>query len=84
MLHYSEKFQESGHADQENHLMELYIMNRRLRCRLQDAGIEVHCTDVGSYCTSMEMAGASITLMVLDEELQRLLELQCETVALRR
>ncbi|MEA3126406.1 MAG: phosphoenolpyruvate---glycerone phosphotransferase subunit DhaK [Caballeronia sp.] len=59
-------------------LMELYIMNRRVAQRLSDAGLIVHRTLVGPLCTSLEMAGASITLMHLDEELQRLLDHPCE------
>jgi phosphoenolpyruvate---glycerone phosphotransferase subunit DhaK len=64
-------------------LMELYIMNRRLAARLKDANIDVHATHVGHYCTSLEMAGASITLMQLDDELQGLLDHPCETPTLR-
>lgn len=64
-------------------LMELYILNRRVSTRLRDKGITVHATHVGNYCTSMEMTGASLTLMRLDDELQALLEHPCETVALR-
>jgi phosphoenolpyruvate---glycerone phosphotransferase subunit DhaK len=64
-------------------LMELYIMNRRLAARLKDRNIVVHSTHVGHTCTSLEMAGASISLMQLDGELQGLLEHPCETVALR-
>ncbi len=52
-------------------LMELYIMNRRLSQRLADIGVDVHATWVGNYCTSLEMAGASITLHRLDGELGR-------------
>ena len=63
--------------------MELYIMNRRLAARLKDAGITVHSTHVGHYCTSLEMAGASITLIRLDAELQQLLDHPCNTPALR-
>ncbi|MBV6658657.1 MAG: dihydroxyacetone kinase subunit DhaK, partial [Devosiaceae bacterium] len=43
-------------------LMELYIVNRRLAQRLADKNIKVHATWVGPYCTSMDMAGMSITL----------------------
>ena len=43
-------------------LMELYIMNRRVRQRLDAAGVGVHATWVGNWCTSLEMAGASVTL----------------------
>lgn len=62
-------------------LMELYIMNRRLAARLKDAGIDVHATHVGHYCTSLEMAGASISLIQLDTELQSLLDHPCHTPA---
>jgi phosphoenolpyruvate---glycerone phosphotransferase subunit DhaK len=64
-------------------LMELYIMNRRLAARLKDAGVGVHSTHVGHYCTSLEMAGASISLIQLDGGLQGLLDHPCETPTLR-
>ena len=37
-----------------------------------------HATWVGNYCTSLEMAGASVTLMHLDDELQRLIDRPCQ------
>lgn len=55
-------------------LMELYILYRRVRQRLDDAGLRIHANWVGEYVTSLEMAGASITLMKLDDELTRLLD----------
>ena len=58
-------------------LMELYIMNRRVQARLADAGLETHKTWVGHYCTSLEMAGASITCMHLDDELTKLIDHPC-------
>ena len=64
-------------------LMELYIMNRRLSQRLADIGIEVHATWVGNYCTSLEMAGASITLHQLDGELQAMLDHPCDCAMFR-
>jgi len=59
-------------------LMELYILHRRVAQRIAEAGLELHSSLVGPYCTSMEMAGASITLMHLDGELQPLLEHPCD------
>jgi dihydroxyacetone kinase-like protein len=59
-------------------LMELYILHRRVAQRIAQAGLELHSSLVGPYCTSMEMAGASITLMHLDGELQQLLEHPCD------
>jgi dihydroxyacetone kinase-like protein len=58
--------------------MELYIMNRRLAWRLADAGIETHATWIGPYCTSLDMAGASITLLKLDSDLTALLDHPCD------
>lgn len=64
-------------------LMELYIMNRRLTQRLTDLGVGVHATWVGNYCTSLEMAGASITLHHLDGELQTMLDHPCDCAMFR-
>ncbi|EEW25254.1 dihydroxyacetone kinase subunit DhaK [Rhodobacter ferrooxidans] len=64
-------------------LMELYVMNRRVRQRLDALGVEVHATWVGPYCTSLEMAGASVTLMHLDDELTRLIDLPCDCAMFR-
>jgi dihydroxyacetone kinase-like protein len=64
-------------------LMELYIMNRRVRQRLDDIGVTVHATWVGNYCTSLEMAGASVTLHRLDGELQRMLDHPCDCAMFR-
>ena len=59
-------------------LMELYILHRRVAQRIAAAGLKLHSSLVGPYCTSMEMAGASITLMHLDHELQSLLDHPCD------
>jgi phosphoenolpyruvate---glycerone phosphotransferase subunit DhaK len=59
-------------------LMELYILHRRVARRIADAGLALHSSLVGPYCTSLEMAGASITVMHLDEELQGLIEHPCD------
>jgi phosphoenolpyruvate---glycerone phosphotransferase subunit DhaK len=64
-------------------LMELYIMNRRVKQRLDDLGIVVHATWVGHYCTSLEMAGASITLLHLDNELTQMLDHPCDCAMFR-
>ena len=64
-------------------LMELYIMNRRLAQRLSDLGVGIHATWVGNYCTSLEMAGASITLHHLDGELQTMLDHPCDCAMFR-
>ncbi|CAM5769453.1 dihydroxyacetone kinase subunit DhaK [Labrys miyagiensis] len=64
-------------------LMELYVISRRVHQRLANKGIGVHATWVGNYCTSLEMAGASVTLVALDEELTELLDHPCECAMFR-
>jgi dihydroxyacetone kinase len=58
-------------------LSELYIMNRRLRMDLQERNIEIHDMQVGSHITTQEMAGASVTLFKLDDELQEYFDMPC-------
>jgi dihydroxyacetone kinase len=48
---------------------ELYILYRRVHRLLADAGHRVHRVFLGEYATSLEMAGASISLLLLDAEL---------------
>ena len=62
-------------------LSELYIANRRVAEVLADKGITIAKTLVGNYMTSLEMAGFSITLLKLDEELERLLNAPADTPA---
>lgn len=52
---------------------ELYVLFRRVNQILGAEGIKVFHTYVGEFATSMEMAGASISLLRLDDELKRLL-----------
>jgi dihydroxyacetone kinase-like protein len=52
---------------------ELYILYRRIHTRLSERAISIVLSLVGPYATSMEMAGASLTMMVVDEELLALL-----------
>lgn len=56
-------------------MLELLIVNRRVRQILERAGISVHRTLIGSWLTSQEMAGFSISLMKLDDELKHYLGL---------
>ncbi len=52
---------------------ELYVIHRRLGQTLQERGIGVFHVYVGEFATSLEMAGASISLLKLDDELASLL-----------
>ncbi|MCL2553952.1 MAG: dihydroxyacetone kinase subunit DhaK [Actinomycetia bacterium] len=48
---------------------ELYLVYGLAHKQLADLGIEIHRSYVGEYCTSLDMAGVSITLVRLDDEL---------------
>ncbi|MCL7417381.1 MAG: dihydroxyacetone kinase subunit DhaK [Halalkalicoccus sp.] len=62
--------------------MELFVVNRRLQELLGERGIETWDAWVGDYMTSLDMAGCSITLLELDDELEELLSSPVETPAL--
>ncbi|MDX2007040.1 MAG: dihydroxyacetone kinase subunit DhaK [Meiothermus sp.] len=55
-------------------LEELYILYRRVHAILKDKGVSVHRPFIGEFATSMEMPGASITILKLDDELTSLLD----------
>lgn len=63
-------------------LMELYIVSKKLQAILQDKGLKMVKTYVGNYMTSLEMAGFSISLLKLDNELKSLLLAPAETLGL--
>lgn len=55
-------------------LSELYIVYGHAHQRLAERGIKIQRNYVGNYCTSLDMAGCSLTLVQLDDELIRLLD----------
>lgn len=60
-------------------LSELYLVYGIAHRLLEARGITVGRNYVGEYCTSLDMAGASITVVKLDDELERLLAAPAET-----
>ncbi|HTO34581.1 MAG TPA: bifunctional sugar-binding transcriptional regulator/dihydroxyacetone kinase subunit DhaK [Pararhizobium sp.] len=64
-------------------LMELYILFRRVEQRLGAKGITIDANWVGHYCTSLDMAGASISILHLDDELTTLLNHPCDGATLK-
>jgi dihydroxyacetone kinase-like protein len=64
-------------------LMELYLMFNAARLRLEKQGINVRRSLVGSYVTALEMAGCSITVSFLDDEMTQLWDAPVHTAALR-
>lgn len=63
---------------------EMFVVYRRIAQLLADAGLEVIDPHVGEYCTSFDMAGTSLTLFWLDDELAELWETPVDTPAYRR
>jgi phosphoenolpyruvate---glycerone phosphotransferase subunit DhaK len=63
--------------------IELYLVYGEVERRLRDAGLEPVRRLVGSYITSLEMAGVSLTLLELDDELESLWDAPVHTPALR-
>ena len=62
-------------------MMELLIVNRQVRRILRDQGIAVYDTLMGRFCSSQEMAGFSITLMKLDDELKKYYDMPAQSFA---
>jgi dihydroxyacetone kinase-like protein len=64
-------------------LMELYVLYDAARRRLQERGLAVARSQVGNLCTSLEMAGASLTITKLDDEMTGLWDAPVHSAALR-
>lgn len=64
-------------------LMELYIINNRVADVLAEKGIRVVQTFVGEYMTSIDMAGFSISVLKLDDQLKELLAAKADTPAMK-
>jgi phosphoenolpyruvate---glycerone phosphotransferase subunit DhaK len=64
-------------------LIELYLMYAEVAAILEKSGVGIARNLVGSYMTSLEMAGCSVTLLKADDELLRLWDAPVRTPALR-
>jgi len=64
-------------------LIELYVVYNKVAEMCRDRGMTIERNLVGSYITSLEMAGCSITLLKLDDEMTRLWDAPVHTPALR-
>ena len=64
-------------------LIELYVMYAEVAALLEAAGVTVERSLVGSYITSLDMAGCSLTLVRADEEILRLWDAPVSTPGLR-
>ncbi len=63
-------------------MQELYILNNSVTKVLGADGINIHRTIVGNFMTSIDMAGASITVLRVDDELKKLIDYPVSTPAL--
>jgi dihydroxyacetone kinase-like protein len=64
-------------------LIELYLMFNEVQKILDQHGVPVARSLVGSYITSLDMAGVSVTLLRVDDELLSLWDAPVNTPALR-
>jgi dihydroxyacetone kinase-like protein len=61
-------------------LMEMYIIYRRIDRILKDKKIRAYRTYIGNFFTSLEMAGVTLTIMKLDDQLKKLLDKPADAV----
>jgi dihydroxyacetone kinase-like protein len=64
-------------------LSELYLMYNAVRKRFEAAGCTIARSLVGNFVTSLDMAGCSVTVSLLDDEMKRLWDAPVRTAALR-
>lgn len=64
-------------------LMELYLLNNSASAAITKRGIKIYKTFVGNYMTSIDMAGASITMLKLDDEMKALLDSPSDAPAMK-
>lgn len=62
-------------------LNELYILYDTIQSEIKGRGLSVHRSYVGNYFTSLEMVGATLTVMALDDELKTLLDFEVSAPA---
>lgn len=63
-------------------LLEQYLVHRAVLTELGRRGIAVHRSMVGEYVTSLQMAGVSVTITVLDDELRTHFDAPARTAAM--
>ena len=65
-------------------VMELYVLYKEVAAILREKGIRIYKAYVGNYFTSLDMMGATLTLMKLDEELKDLIDMPVYTMGLKQ
>lgn len=64
-------------------VMELYVLYDEIDRLLEEKGIKIHKSYVGNYFTSLEMMGATLTIMKLDDELKELMDMPANSMGLK-
>ncbi len=65
-------------------VMELYVLYNEIEKLISEKGIKIHRSYVGNYFTSLEMMGATLTVMKLDDELKTLIDMPANSVGLKQ
>lgn len=65
-------------------VMELYVLYNEIEKILEKKGIRVHRSYVGNYFTSLEMSGATLTVMKLDDELKTLMDMPAYSMGFKQ
>ncbi len=65
-------------------VMELYVLYSEIEKLLSAQGIKVYRSYVGNYFTSLDMMGATLTVMKLDDELKELIDADAYCVGLKQ
>jgi len=65
-------------------LIELYILYNKVFDILNEKDIKIHVSYVGNYFTSLEMAGVTLTIMKLDEELKECIDYEADSMGMRQ
>lgn len=65
-------------------VMELYVLYDEIEKLLTENGIRIHRSYVGNYFTSMEMMGATLTVMKLDDELKELIDMPVNCMGMKQ
>jgi phosphoenolpyruvate---glycerone phosphotransferase subunit DhaK len=64
--------------------MEMFIVMRGINLDLREKGIDIYASEVGEFCTSQEMAGISITLIKLDDEIKKFYDMSADSPGYRK
>lgn len=65
-------------------IMELYVLFDEIDILLEQKGIKIYRSYVGNYFTSLEMMGATLTMMKVDEELKQLIDMPCNSMGFKQ